>query len=306
MSLAASKPALIGIDWGTSSLRAFLIGAEGEVLDSVHSPQGIMHLAGKSFDAVFASTIETLSSDLALPIIVSGMVTSRNGWVETPYVGMPTSPEHLAHALVPHKTEGGTVIHFVTGAATEHVGGPDVMRGEETQIIGSAAVGLSDGLFVMPGTHSKWVRVADGQIEDFSTYMTGEIFASLKGHTILGTLMEPGDFDPKAFEKGVEVSLEPGANLLHDLFHVRTLPLMGKIKGSEASDYLSGLLIGTEVAAAIDDVKSQTEVIIVGRDDLADRYAIAIEACGLTSKRVPEDIVARGHYLIAHKAGLLS
>jgi 2-dehydro-3-deoxygalactonokinase len=306
MSSAASKPALIGIDWGTSSLRAFLIDGRGEVLDSAFSPEGIMQLEGKSFDAVFTKTIQSLSAQSDLPIVVSGMITSRNGWVETPYVGMPTNPDILAQALVKHRTKSGALIHFITGATTEHAGGPDVMRGEETQIIGSAAVGFSDGLFVMPGTHSKWVRVSEGQIDDFSTYITGELFASLKGHTILGTLMERGPFDQHVFRRGVEVALQPDANLLHDLFHVRTLPLMGKIKGSQASDYLSGLLIGTEIAGAVGDMASQAEVIIVGRDDLADRYAVAIEACGLTSRRAPNDIAARGHHLIAQTAGLLS
>jgi 2-dehydro-3-deoxygalactonokinase len=269
MSSAASEPALIGIDWGTSSLRAFLIDARGEVLDSAFSPEGIMQLEGKSFEAIFAKTIQSLSAQSDLPIVVSGMITSRNGWVETPYVGMPTSPDILAQALVQHRTESGALIHFITGVTTEHAGGPDVMRGEETQIIGSADVGFSDGLFVMPGTHSKWVRVSDGQIDDFSTYITGELFASLKRHTILGTLMEPGTFDKHVFRRGVDVALQPDANLLHDLFHVRTLPLMGKMKGSQASDYLSGLLIGSEIAGAVGDMASQAEVIIVGRDDLA-------------------------------------
>ena len=306
MSSAASKPALIGIDWGTSSLRGFLIDAQGGVLASVHSAEGIMHLNGKSFDAVFEKTIRSLTPESQLPIIVSGMVTSRNGWVETPYVGMPASPESLAHSLVRHQTECGLSIHFVTGAATEHAGGPDVMRGEETQIIGSAAVGLSDGLFVMPGTHSKWVRVSNGKIEDFATYVTGEIFSALKEHTILGRLMEAGGFDKAAFEKGLKAARQPNASLLHDLFHVRTLPLMGKMKGTEAGDYLSGLLIGTEVAAAVGDDAAQAEVTLVGRDDLTDRYALAIEAWGLTSRRAPDDVAARGHYLIAQKAGLLS
>ncbi|GAB5511310.1 MAG: 2-dehydro-3-deoxygalactonokinase [Hyphomicrobiales bacterium] len=306
MNLAVSEPALIGIDWGTSSLRAFLISAAGEVLDSVRSSEGIMHVPGRDFDAVFDRLVESLTSRLDLPIVVSGMITSRNGWVETPYVTTPTGPENLAQSLVAHQSESGSLIHFVTGATTEHSGGPDVMRGEETQIIGSTGLGMSDGIFVMPGTHSKWVRVTDGKIQDFATYMTGEVFASLKDHTILGTLMEPGDFDVEAFEKGVAGAQEPGANLLHDLFHVRTLPLMGQLKGAEAADYLSGLLIGTEIAAAIRDVAPKSDVTIVGRSDLADRYEIALGAAGLKCCRAPDDIVATGHFLIARTAGLLA
>lgn len=306
MNLAASEPALIGIDWGTSSLRAFLISAGGEVLESVSSGEGIMQIPDRNFDAVFDRAVGLLPSTGALPIVVSGMITSRNGWIETPYVTMPTGPELLAQSLVPHQSRSGALIHFVTGATTEHIGGPDVMRGEETQIIGSAAIGLSDGVFVMPGTHSKWVHVADGKIQDFATYMTGEIFASLKDHTILGTLMEKSPFNIPAFKQGVSAAQDRQANLLHDLFHVRTLPLMGKLKKTETADFLSGLLIGNEIAAALLDNHTAKTVTIVGRSDLADRYAIALEEAGVACQRAPDDIAAKGHFLIAQAAGLLA
>ena len=305
MNSAVSEPALIGIDWGTSSLRAFLIGMQGEVLDSVTTGEGIMQIPDRNFDAVFDRLVGSFPSNAGLPIVVSGMITSRNGWVETPYVTMPTGPEHLARSLVRHQSQSGALIHFVTGASTEHISGPDVMRGEETQIIGSAALGLSDGVFVMPGTHSKWVHVALGKIQDFATYMTGEVFASLKDHTILGTLMEMSNFDLSAFQKGVSAAQDRRANLLHDLFHVRTLPLMGKLKETETADFLSGLLIGTEIVAALkkNEVK---RVTIVGRDDLADRYEIALQAIGISCQRAPDDIAAKGHFLIAQAAGLLT
>ena len=305
MSSAASKPALIGMDWGTSSLRAFLIGAQGEVLDSVTTREGIMQIPDRNFDAVFDRLVGSFPSNAGLPIVVSGMITSRNGWVETPYVKMPTGPEHLAQSLVRHQSQSGALIHFVTGATTEHISGPDVMRGEETQIIGSAALGLSDGIFVMPGTHSKWVHVALGKIQDFATYMTGEVFASLKDHTILGTLMEMSDFDLSAFQKGVGAAQDRRANLLHDLFHVRTLPLMGKLKETETADFLSGLLIGTEIVAALKKNEAK-RVTIVGRNDLTDRYEIALQAVGISCQRAPDDIAAKGHFLIAQAAGLLT
>ena len=305
MSSAASEPALIGIDWGTSSLRAFLIGAQGEVLDSVATGEGIMQIPDRNFDAVFDRLVGSFPSNAGLPIVVSGMITSRNGWVETPYVKMPTGPEHLAQSLVRHQSQSGALIYFVTGATTEHISGPDVMRGEETQIIGSAALGLSDGIFVMPGTHSKWVHVALGKIQDFATYMTGEVFASLKDHTILGTLMKMSDFDLSAFQKGVGAAQDRRANLLHDLFHVRTLPLMGKLKETETADFLSGLLIGTEIVAALKKNEAK-RVTIVGRNDLTDRYEIALQAVGISCQRAPDDIAAKGHFLIAQAAGLLT
>lgn len=305
MNSAVSEPALIGVDWGTSSLRAFLIGMEGEVIDGVSSPEGIMQVSGKCFEAVLDHLIGPWIAQTKLPILASGMITSRNGWVETPYAAMPLGACGLASALVPHAIAGGGLIHFVTGAATEHSGGPDVMRGEETQIIGASALGLTDGIFVMPGTHSKWVEVSDGQIVDFSTYMTGEIFAALKGHTILGTLMVGDDFNEEAFEMGAAAGLDRGANLLHNLFHVRTLPLMGKIPKVAAADYMSGMLIGTEVAAATRNMRDIGTVTIVGRSDLSDRYERALHIAGIECRRAPDDVVAKGHFLIARAAGLL-
>lgn len=264
-----------------------------------------MQIPDRNFDAVFDRLVGSFPSNAGLPIVVSGMITSRNGWVETPYVTMPTGPEHLAQSLVRHQSQSGALIHFVTGATTEHISGPDVMRGEETQIIGSAALGLSDGIFVMPGTHSKWVHVALGKIQDFATYMTGEVFASLKDHTILGTLMEMSDFDLSACQKGVSAAQDRRANLLHDLFHVRTLPLMGKLKETETVDFLSGLLIGTEIVAALKKNEAK-RVTIVGRNDLTDRYEIALQAVGISCQRAPDDIAAKGHFLIAQAAGLLT
>ncbi|MEQ8306114.1 MAG: 2-dehydro-3-deoxygalactonokinase [Hoeflea sp.] len=309
MNSAASEAALIGVDWGTSSLRAFLIGGTGEVIDRVSSPEGIMQVAGQGFEAVLDRLIGPWSAQTErrtrLPILASGMITSRNGWVETPYAAMPLGACGLARALVPHDAASGTRIHFVTGASTEHAGGPDVMRGEETQIIGASALGLIDGIFVMPGTHSKWVHVADGQIVDFSTYMTGEIFAALKGHTILGTLMEGEDVNDDAFKMGMAAGLDSRANLLHDLFHVRTLPLMGKIPKVDVADYMSGLLIGTEVAAATREIEDIGTITIVGRSDLSDRYERALHVAGRECRRAPDDIVAKGHFLIASAAGLL-
>ncbi|WP_419908906.1 2-dehydro-3-deoxygalactonokinase [Hoeflea sp.] len=306
MNSAASEPALIGIDWGTSSLRAFLIGSEGEVLDSVCSGQGIMHVEDRNFDAVFQGLIRPWAKLKDLPVIASGMITSRNGWVETPYVKVPSGAEDLAHALVPFETKDGVTVRFVTGMTTEHGGAPDVMRGEETQIVGASAMGMGDGVFVMPGTHSKWITVSGGRIEDYATFMTGEVFGALRSHTILGTLMVNAPFNEDGFQQGVEAGLASGANLLHELFHVRTLPLFGRISEEMVADYLSGMLIGAEIRAANKEQAKNGTVTIVGRDDLADRYGIALDVAGLESRRAPDNIVARGHFLIAKSAGLLS
>ncbi|SMX47841.1 2-dehydro-3-deoxygalactonokinase [Maliponia aquimaris] len=305
MNSVASEPRLIGLDWGTSSLRAFLIGGTGEVLDVVSAPQGIMHVEGRDFDAVFHRLVQPWLRGRVLPIIASGMITSRNGWRETPYIRVPSGAEELARNLVTHEASGGVRLWFVTGMTTERDGAPDVMRGEEAQIVGATGADMGDGVYVMPGTHSKWITVAGGRIEDYATYMTGEIFGALKSHTILGTLMTDGGFSSEGFHLGAEAGLSGGGELLHRLFNVRTLPLFGRIGPEMTADYLSGLLIGTEIGAAAGGLDGAT-ITIVGRGDLAERYAMALALAGLKSRSAPENIVARGHFLIARAAGLVS
>ena len=306
MNSVGSEAALIGLDWGTSSLRAFLIGADGRVLDTVSTGQGIMHVKDRDFDAVFHDLVSPWLSQKTVPVIASGMITSRNGWVETPYVKVPSGAGDLADALVAFKSSRGIQIHFVTGMTTEHDSAPDVMRGEETQIVGASAAGMGDGTYVMPGTHSKWISVVGDRIEDYATYMTGEVFGALRSHTILGALMVEGAFSEEGFRLGVRAGLSVGANLLHELFYVRTLPLFGKISEDMVEDYLSGVLIGSEVAAAAGSSPNDEPVNIIGRGDLADRYEIALGLAGIDSKRAPDNIVASGHFVIAKQAGLLT
>lgn len=306
MNSAESDAVMIGMDWGTSSLRAFLIGGNGTVLDMISTSLGIMHVEDRDFDSVFHDLLQDWLTDKELPVVASGMITSRNGWVETPYLPIPSGINELASALVSHETSRGVQLRFVTGMTTEHDGAPDVMRGEETQIVGASAAGLGDGVYVMPGTHSKWISVQDDKIKDYATYMTGELFGSLKAHTILGALMTDAPFSGNGFRLGAQAGLSSDGNLLHELFRVRTMPLFGKISEDMSADYLSGMLIGAEIKYAARNLGPDQNVTIIGRGDLADRYEIALGEAGLASRRAPDNIVALGHFLIAKTAGLIS
>ncbi|WP_374298906.1 2-dehydro-3-deoxygalactonokinase [Paracoccus sp. (in: a-proteobacteria)] len=290
--------ALIGIDWGTTSFRAWRMGPGGEVLDTVGDGPGILSAA--ALPGGFAQALQDgIGGWLGTaPVIASGMITSRNGWVETPYLPLPLDASALAGSLTRH--EG---IHFVTGAVSDPDGpAPDVMRGEETEIIGHLAGGGGDGLFVLPGTHSKWAWARGGRLTAFRTVMTGEVFAALRDYTILGRLIRPGGGSDDAFRRGVEAGRQEGP-LLGRIFRARTLALMDRLAPDHISDYLSGLLIGDEVAQGARDVTGP--ITIIGRGDLAARYRMAFDVLGMTADTAPPGMARRGLWDIARLGGLV-
>lgn len=299
------SPALIGVDWGTTSRRMFLMGASGEVLARDHSEAGILNIV----DGKFAASLEDaltgwLGGQPALPIILSGMITSRQGWKETPYLDCPAPVSRLAAALHPARSPDGWRLWFISGLACRRPDGtPDVMRGEETQVLG---VESRDGVLVLPGTHSKWVELRNGAVAGFTTYMTGELFATLRGHSILGRLMADGPPRMDAFDRGVRAGLDTKSGLLARLFGVRTHGLFDDLSADALADYLSGLLIGTEFKEALAVAPAGIRTImLVGRSDLVERYARAAGLAGVGFDRAPQDAAARGHFLIAREAGLI-
>jgi 2-dehydro-3-deoxygalactonokinase len=303
------RTALIGIDWGTSSFRAYRIGASGAVLERISSACGIRSVSTGAFSDVLADQVGAWidKSDPA-PVLMSGMIGSRQGWQEAPYCPMPVSLDAVAGNLIAIDQPASSSLSIVPGVALDDEAMPDVMRGEETQIIGALRqYERTDGTFVLPGTHSKWVYVADGQIRHFATYMTGEIFAALRGHTILGSLMsERNGLHAEGFQKGLDDGRQtgsPGA-LLHRLFGARTHALFGRIDDDAIADYLSGLLIGAEFADAAG--KPDKVLSILGASDLAERYMLAAERFGLQAERIDPDCTASGLYAIACRAGLIN
>jgi len=300
---------MIGLDWGTTSFRAFLIDQDGHVLDQKTNENGILAVPNNDFEGVLISAIKVwLDQHPALPIVASGMITSRNGWLETPYLSLPANINDFANALTPLTLSNDIVIHFITGASYENENGvPDIMRGEETQIIGEVEASDNE-IFLLPGTHSKWAITQDEKIIGFTSFMTGEVYAVLKEHTILGALMkECGSLNDDAFLKGVLMQQKQDISILHQIFTARTLALFDKLENEDIADYLSGLLIGEEIKSALNqyDANKETIIKIIGRGDLAARYARALDAFGLNHKIINDEVTAMGHYKIAKKAGLL-
>jgi 2-dehydro-3-deoxygalactonokinase len=281
---------MIGVDWGTSSFRAFRIDDTGRVIDRTEAARGIMTVEDGNFAAVLRAQIGPWLEAGETAVLMSGMIGSRQGWAEAPYLPCPASPDALAGSLVRVIFDGAEVL-IVPGLSDRDTAGvPEVMRGEETQLVGAMEAMGGNGLACLPGSHAKWARIEAGRIEGFTTYLGGEAFSAIRAGTILGRMMADAPQDAAAFGHGVARSGEPG-HLLHHLFGVRTLGLFGALDETESASYLSGLLIGTEVRAAM---PAGAEVWLIGAAALCDLYADAIARCGGTARRLDADAAARG------------
>jgi 2-dehydro-3-deoxygalactonokinase len=295
MPAAHDEAVMIGVDWGTTSLRAFRMAGDGAVLQRRERPLGIMQVE----DADFAGALRAVVGDWLEDdpeVLLSGMIGSRQGWREAPYISCPAGALELAAGLVEVPFAGARV-RLVPGLSGRDASGvPEVMRGEETQLVGAMAWTGGDAVVCLPGTHSKWVHLAGGRIARFTTHMTGEAFAALRGHTILGRMMQEGPTDEAAFDRGVARSAEPGG-LLHHLFGVRALGLFGGLEETAAASYLSGLLIGHEVRAAL---PGPGPVHLIGADALCGLYGRALSACGAAPLLSRREAAPLGLFAIAN------
>lgn len=321
-----SATRLVALDWGTSSLRAYRLGDGGRVLELRHRPWGIMHLPpapegeGAGADAAFERALQDACGDwLAaapqLPLLACGMVGSAQGWREARYLPTPASLDALAQGLTRVDRPGGQPLHIVPGLLQPGEL-PNVMRGEETQVLGVLALRPAEDagpwLVGLPGSHSKWVVAQRGGIAGFHTFMTGEVFAALRGHTILGKTMAPAAAPhDDAFVRGLRVAggSEAGLGLLSHLFSTRTLGLTGVLPASAQADYLSGLLIGHEVAALArvhppGAAAESVQPLLCGEPDLCRRYALALRLQGFAEPAIAAQATPTGLWQIAQAAGL--
>jgi 2-dehydro-3-deoxygalactonokinase len=293
---------MIAIDWGTTSLRAFRLDAEGGIIDTRRSGQGVLAAAGQ-FAAVLRTAIDGWDDTL---IVMSGMIGSRQGWHEVPYVECPAGLDEIAAAMTPLAAPElpSHYMWLVPGVAVEgEDGARDVMRGEETQICGLLGE-LAQGRHqvCLPGTHSKHVEIRDGRIHSFHTAMTGELFDLLCKHSILGRLMEiDAPHQPAAFAQGIDDARNP-RDLLNQLFAVRTKGLFGALRADELPSYLSGLLIGHE----LNDLPPHVESLhVVAAERLLALYGEALAQRGLSMRAHADQAAARGIRALAERRNLI-
>lgn len=288
--------ALLAVDWGTSSLRGAWLDARGQTVEERSFARGILTVAPGEFPSVFQTCFGDWMQRPDAWCLMSGMVGSKQGWLEAPYCACPAGFAEVAANLTWVEPAR---IAIVSGLCCENDGIPDVMRGEETQIFGALQLlGRQDALVVLPGTHSKWVRVQAGRIQSFATFMTGEFFALLRQHSILSRTLpaSDGDFDSEAFAQGVTLALRSNS-LLHTAFSARTLSLFDRLPVDALPSYLSGLVIGEELRAQT--LQTNTEVVIIGSASLTQRYQNALALQNIAAQRVGSEATWAGLWAIA-------
>jgi len=284
---------LIAVDWGTTALRGARLDVSGEVLEERAAERGILSVPAGGFAAVFEQLFGDWWQDDTL-CLMAGMVGSRQGWQEAPYCPCPAGASELAAALqwlVPGRLAIVPGVCLPTPPGTDPWSTPpDVMRGEETQVLGALeALGLQQATLVLPGTHSKWVQVQAGRIASFRTHMTGECYQWLRHHSLLARSMpesDNGPFDADAFAHGVQRALQ-GQGLLHNAFGTRTLSLFDLAPAERLPDYLSGLVIGEEVRH---ECLTDGPVVLIGAPALQERYRQALTLARIPSLQAPAQV----------------
>lgn len=290
-----TEPVHVAVDWGTSSFRLWLVDRAGQVLAERRSDEGMLAAAKTGFPAVLQSHLAVVEAPDHLPVLVCGMAGARTGWVEAGYVDTPAP---LSAVLQQAVRVPGEVrdIRILPGIAQRDESAPDVMRGEETQLLGALGPDAAgEALVCMPGTHSKWVRVQDGIVERFSTFMTGELFSVVSRETILSfAVAGAGEAeDVASFKAAVKAAYKAPAFAANLLFGARSRQLLFGGAPAAARETLSGTLIGAELAAGLSGSVPQADVTLIASGRLAVLYRLAFEALSVTARPVDADEAVR-------------
>jgi 2-dehydro-3-deoxygalactonokinase len=308
MSANSPVPAVISVDWGLSSLRCRLVDDGGAIIASRQSSNGVRAIAHRNFrDALLAEIGSWIEAHRGTSVLLSGMIGSRLGWVEAPYVACPAGLGEIGQALLPLDVAGLSRAFIVPGVKFLTPDRADIMRGEECEVLGCLADPSSQAaLYVAPGTHSKWIAVDGDRIASFTTIMTGELFSLLSGASSLAEMVSATSGDDASFLEGLNLARQAATTggVLPLLFTIRANGVLGRRSPPQSRSLLSGMLIGSELAYGLSG-HGDSDLLIVGDDQLADRYQQALSrAFGRPSRRGPSAAAALGHLAIARHRGL--
>jgi 2-dehydro-3-deoxygalactonokinase len=289
---SSAKGAFVAIDWGTSSFRGWLMSADGKLLAESRGMEGMLHCASAGFAPVLDDHLARLGAPDGIPVLICGMAGARQGWAEAPYLKIPTRLDALHAGAI--RVGAPRDIRILPGIAQAHADRPDVMRGEETQLLGVTDADFT-GVVCIPGTHSKWVRIEAGQVIEFSTFMTGELFAVISQHSILAYAVEAAAqfaADSAPFREGLATARAAPAGLTASLFRLRAAQLLNFERRADGAARLSGLLIGTELADAAALYGPQSlRLLRAGR--LGELYEAALIGHGFDVHAVDADEASR-------------
>lgn len=284
------RAAYIAVDWGTTNRRAYAMTAGGAVVDSLQDDRGVLALTQDDYPDAIAALRDRFGVH---SVVAAGMVGSTRGWREAPYIDAPATLQDLAAACL----EVAPDVRIIPGIALRSGPRPDVMRGEEVQVLGAISTGAapSTALFCQPGTHNKWIETVDGAITDFTTVMTGELFALVRSHGILAGMLDGPVADSDAFRDGLRRGRE-ARNLAAALFEVRAGVLLARLAPWDAAAYASGIMIGADVGTRSD--LGQRPVYLLAGGALATLYGVAITEAGGRAVAVPDGSTTAGIHAI--------
>lgn len=290
-----TEPAFVAVDWGTSSFRLWLVDRTGQVLAERRSDEGMMAAAKAGFPGVLQSHLSAVRAPEHVPVLVCGMAGAKTGWVEAGYVDTPAPLSAILKqaARVPGEARD---IRILPGIAQRDTKAPDVMRGEETQLLGALGLDAAgEALVCMPGTHSKWVRVKNGTVEHFSTFMTGELFSVVSRETILSLAVAGADEaeDVASFKAAVKAAYEAPAFAANLLFGARSRQLLFGGTPAAARETLSGTLIGAELAAGLSGTVPNAGITLIASGRLAALYRLAFDALKVNVNPIDADEAVR-------------
>ncbi len=283
----AAEGSFVGVNWGSTNFRAYLIGADGAALDDYSAAAGIVALDRQGM----AAAMDALAArwPASGPIYASGMIGSNVGWTEVPYAQAPAGCADLVKAAV--STNIGSVpTHIVPGIACRRSfdGQPDILRGEEIELMGLAALRAVDGWVALPGTHTKWAQLENGRVVDFFTSMSGEMFDRLTASGLLASIVDGEAADGPVFLRGVATGRARQLGLGTLLFGARAQVVRGVMTKADAASYIRGLLIGSEIAdaLAVYPMVRDNLVPLIGNTALCRLYASALAAAGVRSETI--------------------
>ena len=296
---------IVAVDWGSSQFRAYLLDEKGEIIEKTESNLGIFKARKSGFAEVLYSSCGRWFDHVSdLPVFMCGMVGSREGWIETEYLKCPITAGEVGGRLTRVPDVSENPVYIVPGISSDVFSFTDVIRGEETQIFGLPQEDCSEGITCMPGTHSKWVSFNGNTIDYFATFLTGELFSSIKTSGSIQPVIQHEDFDEDAFREGIRLSRKPGG-LSHHLFSIRSRLVAGESSCSAHASYLSGLLIGAEISAGLALCPIKKSITLIGNKSLLNQYVLAFSLFDIATTPMSSDQASvKGLWKLAAVSGL--